>query len=166
VQPQLQPNSRLGSRGRFPTPAIDRLLAGCVVDAETGCWVWQRAKNAKGYGRVLIGSRVDGTRRVVYAHRLSYELHVGPVPDGLDLDHLCRNTSCCNPAHLEPVTRRENVLRGEAPAAKQWRLGECNRGHAFTPENTYVNKGKRYCRTCQRARMAAYLKRKAALAEH
>jgi hypothetical protein len=77
------------------------------IDEATGCWVWLRAKNAYGYG-VLRPSRIQ-----FQAHRVVYERHRGPIPEGLELDHLCRNTLCVNPAHLEPVTHAENIRRGK-----------------------------------------------------
>lgn len=164
--PTRQPKTRLADRGRYPTPVLERLRAAYVEDEETGCWVWQLSTNGRGYGRLWIGSRVDGTRRHVNAHRFAYELMVGPVPDGLHLDHLCRNRSCINPDHLEPVTQRENVLRGDAPAAHQARQVECKAGHPLSGDNLYVNKGKRYCRECNKRRSAEYRRRKSALEDY
>ena len=90
-----------GHNGRPATPRY-------IVDESTGCWVWQWCKNRKGYGRV----RVDGNARSVSAHRYYYEKLVGPIPDGMEIDHLCKNPSCVNPRHLEPVTMLTNIRRG------------------------------------------------------
>ena len=79
-----------------------------LVDPATGCWVWQRYVDKSGYGEIHVPGYI-GNRR---AHRIIYERHKGKIPDGLDLDHLCRNRRCVNPDHLEPVTRRENLARG------------------------------------------------------
>lgn len=151
----------MAQRGRKPIPLAERIAANVVVDELTGCHVWQGMRQY-GYGRIFIGSRTLGNRTCAMAHRLSYEMQVGPIPDGLTLDHLCRNRACVNPEHLEPVTIAVNVLRGIAPSAMNARKAECYRGHAFTPENTYVNAGKRYCRSCRRINDAA---KKAARAE-
>lgn len=120
----------------------DRTLSGIrsrtLVD-EVGCWVWQGYRTAHGYGR--IGAD--------YAHRLTYELVVGPIPDGLQLDHLCRNRGCCNPAHLEPVTMAENIRRGYGHGSET----HCPQGHPYDEANTYRPKrGGRMCRTCKRNR--------------
>jgi hypothetical protein len=118
-------------------------------DASTECWLWVGALNSKGYGVFSVSGRN------ALAHRLSYEHHVGPIPVGLDIDHLCRVRSCCNPAHLEPVTRGENIRRGSGAAF--WRAKtHCPAGHAYTPENTKLYEGRRYCRTCARDRSLAY----------
>ena len=118
------------------------------------CWLWQASNNGIGYGKF----HASGGRNAsaVYSHRWAYEFCVGPIPQGLTIDHLCRVTNCVNPDHLEPVTIRENILRG--PGAKT----HCLRGHEFTPDNTMVRAGARWCRKCQTIRTAKYLAKKAA----
>lgn len=112
------------------------------ADQADGCWLWLGEVNDSGYGVIWLGKR--RTR----AHRFGYELIVGPVPDGLDLDHLCRVRRCVNPAHLEPVTRRMNLLRGETLPAAQVKRTHCPKGHVYSKQNTRVLNGSRYCRTC------------------
>lgn len=131
-------------------PVADRIRERVIV-TDAGCWEWQGSRNADGYGRIWTGSKADGSGRNAHVHREAYEALVGPIPDGLVLDHLCRNPPCCNPAHLEPVTSRENTIaRGVGGAADQARQTHCKRGHEFTPENTQRDRhGKRYCRTCR-----------------
>jgi HNH endonuclease len=123
------------------------LCARLEKDAN-GCWVWQDARfRSGGYGAVRIRQR---THRV---HRLLYEALVGPISPGLELDHLCRQAACANPAHLEPVTHTENVRRG----LRGRLVTECARGHAYTPENTgYATNGTRFCRECSRIRARNY----------
>lgn len=99
--------SHKGRSRAWIAPLEDRLRAGYTRVSEDECWVWMRARNNHGYGQI------GHDRKVVYAHRVSWELHHGrPVPDGKELDHLCRNPPCVNPSHLEAVTHRENCLRG------------------------------------------------------
>lgn len=118
-----------------------------------GCWEWTAALTRAGYGVIGVGSKTDGSRRIVYAHRLAYELTIGPIPDGLSIDHLCRNTRCVRPDHLEAVPIGVNVLRGTGPSAVASRRTECQRGHPFDDENTVWRKsGKRMCRECNRMR--------------
>ncbi len=110
-----------------------------------GCWVWTAALTA-GYGS--FGVRHGVVRR---AHRLAYEYLVGPIPEGLQLDHLCRNRACVRPDHLEPVTCRENLLRGVGPTAQRSAQTQCVNGHALTGGNVYIKpNGCRNCRACKR----------------
>ena len=114
------------------------------VDRTGDCWLWLAAKDGAGYGFATVGKQRQK------AHRAAYELLIGPIPEGLQLDHLCRNPPCVNPAHLEPVTGRENTLRGISPIAVNARKTRCKRGHSFTPENTiHRPSGRRACRTCK-----------------
>lgn len=116
-----------------------------VLVAPDGCWQWVGAKNNHGYGRVRLGGGDDSA---MYAHRAAYMAFWGPIPEGLQLDHLCRNRSCCNPDHLEPVTPAENSRRGLAG-----RQSHCQRGHELTDDNVKVTAhGCRSCRQCARDR--------------
>lgn len=127
-------------------PAPERLASG-IQKLPNGCWQWLRSCRGK-YPTI----HVQG--KDLCAHRYSYELHKGPVPSGLTLDHLCRNTRCVNPTHLEPVTNRENVLRGIGPSAINAKKTKCPQGHVYSAANTRVSSsGKRHCRTCHRFRM-------------
>ncbi len=114
----------------------------------TGCWIYEGANHSRGYGRVWN----DG--KSVFVHRLMFEQYVGPIGEGLTIDHLCRTHACCNPAHLEPVTLAENVLRGEGLPAKNAVKTHCDHGHSLSGANLYVRRdGRRQCRECDRQRM-------------
>lgn len=108
------------------------------------CWLWLAGK-CRGYGHFAIRSR-----RGVLAHRVAYELLRGPIPDGLVIDHLCRNSSCVRPDHLEAVEQRENILRGCGVPAINARKMECKRGHRLVWPNLGINGSRRFCRTCSR----------------
>lgn len=123
----------------------ERFLAKVTV-SDTGCHLWTGATMTNGYGRF------GGEGRAVLAHRWAYEHFIGPIPEGLELDHLCRVRNCVNPFHLEPVTGAENRRRGEGFAGRQSRQTACKHGHPLDEENTYVWRGQRKCRTCNRIR--------------
>ena len=110
---------------------------------ENGCWIWRWYVHSSGYGMLRSGGKAR------YAHRVVYEQLRGPVPEGLELDHLCRVRRCVNPDHLEPVTRSENLRRSPITfAGRNARKTHCIRGHEFTPENTLMTRNGRNCITC------------------
>jgi hypothetical protein len=124
------------------------------------CWNWT-ASTVSGYGQFGTGR----PKRNHLAHRLAYMALVGPIPAGMELDHLCYRPICVNPAHLEPVTGEENIRRmlerGVSWCARQAQKTHCEHGHEFTPENTRITKkGHRWCRACNRGYAA---QRRAAL---
>ncbi|MFF1916144.1 HNH endonuclease signature motif containing protein [Streptomyces sp. NPDC058239] len=141
-----------------------------VDKTDSGCWLWVSSSRAGNYGDFHFA----GVR--YRAHVWAYERFVGPVPKGLQLDHLCHTNDsscaggveclhrrCVNPAHLEPVTARENILRGNSIHAANAAKTHCVKGHPFDAANTHVkSRGNRVCRTCQRASMARYRARKKA----
>lgn len=116
------------------------------------CWLWVGSTGRGGYGRFWIPARGEQPRHIVTAHRFIYEQSVGPIPDGLELDHLCRRPSCVNPSHLEAVTPRENTLRGTGPGGLNARKTHCHNGHPFDQVNTYPRPhgAGRDCRICRR----------------
>jgi hypothetical protein len=114
------------------------------ADIGDGCWNWNGNVGSNGYGRIR------REKRELLAHRVAYEFHVGDIPEGLQIDHLCRNRVCVNPDHLEPVSPRENVLRGEGITALNARKTHCKHGHPFSESNTHItSEGDRECRTCR-----------------
>lgn len=137
--------------GPKPRPAAERFWP--KVEFTLTCWHWTGARQAGGYGRFAVEHG-----HLVLAHRWAYEAAMGPIPTDMTLDHLCRNTSCVRPDHLEVVTRELNSLRGSRNATKT----HCDRGHAFTPENTYVPPSRPHVRDCRECRHINYLKRRAA----
>lgn len=129
----------------------ERLLARSVRDPESGCLRWQGAHTPAGYGQISTNGKK------VSVHRAAHELWIGPIPDGYDVDHVaargCRHRDCIEPTHLEAVTHRENLLRGNGPTGRINRRDTCKDGH----ELTLRPDGKRRCMTCRRARHRAYM---------
>lgn len=143
-----------------PNPSIldlpESLRHRIAPEPNSGCWLWTGVIQSRGYGTCYVGTgRADQRLRV--AHRVIYERLVGLVPEGLVLDHLCRVRSCVNPAHLEPVTNRENILRGVGIAAQRSVAQKCSRGHI----DWVIRAGTRHrtCRTCRRIVKGAWQRR-------
>lgn len=129
---------------------MERLMSRIVIDGND-CWNYPTL-NEGGYGVIGMGGRGAPTRRT---HRLTYESFVGTIPDGTEIDHLCRNRACCNPAHLEPVNRSTNVRRGLRKTSQS----HCANGHMFSEQNTKQTKRQRVCIECSRAASREYQRR-------
>jgi hypothetical protein len=135
-------------------PKIDRNGPVPIHAPELGpCWMWNGHITRVGYGAISKGQLTTSrSYEMAPAHRVSYEVHVGPIPKGLEIDHLCRVRACVNPAHLEAVTHSVNVSRGTSGrvrGAEHRAKTHCPRGHPYSDENTYLNtRGHRECRTC------------------
>ncbi len=130
--------------------SFPRFWSKVKIGTPNECWLWMASLTEKGYGQFAI----DGKMR--RAHSVAYELLIGPIPEGLELDHTCRNRACVNSQHLEPVTTRVNILRGVGVAGINARKTHCKRGHEFTLENTFIHNKEtphagRGCRICRRA---------------
>lgn len=135
-----------------------RVVGGAVIDRDVvgrlraktasspgGCWLWMGSLDEHGYGQAQFRGRLG------FAHRVAYTLYRGEIPDGLELDHLCRVTACINPWHLEAVTHKENLRRSPLLAeirAKRLAITHCPHGHPYDVANTYIYKGRRNCRAC------------------
>lgn len=135
-------------------PLIDRFRALVGKPDADGCWPWLGKPDSYGYGRISEGGRGG---RMLRAHRVSWEVHVGPIPDDHTIDHLCGNKRCVNPAHLEPVSASENLTRRHAKQT------HCQQGHPLSGDNLYVNpSGSRVCITCAYAAHKRWRDRKKA----
>lgn len=149
IQHPPRDNARL--KNTLPIPALTDKQSHRFfekVSRSPGCWIWTGAKNSCGYGYATINS-------VRYlAHRVSYVIHRGEIPEGLVIDHLCRTPLCVNPSHLEVVTDAENTIRGNSPIAVAMAATHCKHGHEFSGDNLRIvtRKGKshRRCRTCDK----------------
>lgn len=129
--------------------ALDRFWS--KVDRTGDCWLWTDHLMPKGYAQFHVGGSYQARQRP-YAHRWIYEQTVGPIPEGYEIDHLCRVRHCVNPAHLEPVTHAENTARTTGFKKGYYNVGtHCPNGHERTPENTRLNTyGYRICAPCHR----------------
>lgn len=117
------------------------------VKKSDGCWSWTGYHHKSGYTGIRIRTGVSG-----YGHRVAWELTNGPIPDGMEIDHLCKNPGCVNPAHMEVVTRAVNNARSNSASARAARRTHCPQGHEYAGENLMVISGKRVCRTCKNER--------------
>ena len=141
-------------RGCSPACSLGLLFEEHVERTNT-CWIWRGTLGHDGYGRL---SGWGG--RIIQVHRYAYERFVGPIPAGLLLDHLCRIRACCNPAHLEAVTHKTNILRGVGGGAVNARKTHCKHGHLLEGENLYLEpNGKRRCMACMQRRQREWQKR-------
>lgn len=138
------------------TTELLELIKSRTTVRPSGCWTWHGSTNGQGYGEIRIEQKKH------YVHRLAYEITIGEIPEGLVIDHLCGNPSCCNPEHLEPVRQGENIRRGgsrEALTAMQAKITRCPQGHPYDEANTYrppAQPNHRMCRECSRARARAW----------
>jgi hypothetical protein len=137
--------------GRETKPAIERFMSK-VERSPNDCWIWIGSIAPNGYGKFSVEK--NKVRKCFNAHRWAYEYFVGPIRLGLTLDHLCRNRRCVNPGHLEPVTIRENLLRGESASAANARKTHCPKGHPLvdSPFPSHQAGQHRYCPICSRSR--------------
>lgn len=125
------------------------------IDRSAECWVWVAHLDRHGYGMFYVGGKM------VLAHRFSYQTFVGEILPELELDHLCRNTCCVNPAHLEPVTHQMNVDRGDSGLHQRIKT-HCPQGHLYSGDNLRINyAGRRVCKACERAKTMRYQARRA-----
>ncbi len=137
--------------GVYPRPLMpERLLSKIIKSSEPdGCWLWKDKLSKDGYAYFWVGQGGKLGKNVP-AHRVLYELMIGKIPEGCELDHLCKNPACVRPDHQEPVTHRINLLRGEGVAAKNAAATHCPQGHPYDLQNTYFTKeGWRGCRQCR-----------------
>lgn len=130
---------------------IDRFKEKYTIDPSTKCWNWTACTDRDGYGCFRF-SHESGKSSWGKAYTFSYEHFVGVIPDGMQIDHKCRNRACVNPDHLRVMTLIENVMIGNSPPAKNARKTHCKHGHSLNGDNLYVqpSTGYRYCRTCKR----------------
>lgn len=150
----------LPRQGRPRTPLAERLWRRVRKGGPNDCWLWLGPDNGNGYGTISLGSRAAGRD---YVHRVAWELEHGPIPTGLEIDHLCQTRGCVNVAHMELVTHRENNRRSTSPAALAARKTHCPAGHPYDEANTYRPPGapnNRMCRACMAIREAKRPRRK------
>lgn len=145
---------------------LERFWSKVKVLDPDDCWPWLASVRDSGYGQFNVGKSAVSRQKHINAHALAWILfHKVDIPPGLETDHLCRNRMCVNPHHLEVVTKKVNILRGDSPMAKQARQTHCIAGHSLTPDNVYwfgKNKTHRQCRACKRRRDGEWRNRRRA----
>lgn len=149
--------------GRIARPPSERFWEKVVMDGplpshapELGpCWLWNAQLDRDGYGVFTLRHHVP-----VRAYRFAYELLIGTIPSGLQIDHLCRVRGCVNPLHLEPVTCQVNVLRSDGLAAQNAKVTHCPQGHPYDNANTILKADRRVCRTCNREGCRRYYQKR------
>ena len=130
----------MGNRHGLNT--ILKLISNCEI-TESGCWEWQGLKHRSGYGQITTLSGRD------YTHRVAWALMIGPIPEGMVIDHICRNRTCFKPSHLRVTTHRQNILAGTGASARNYRKTKCARGHTYTEGNfTFKYAQQRKWRRC------------------
>ena len=130
---------------------VEKLKSKVRVDIN-GCWIWIGCRNADGYGTVRVGSIQDGSRRMMLAHRWTYNIYSGEIPEGQELDHLCRQRNCVNPLHLQVITHKENMQRGNRYlyGSPRREITHCPHGHLYNKINTWIApNGWRRCKICR-----------------
>lgn len=151
------------AQSAFWEPRLQQRFLAKVRELPSGCWEFIGSVVGRGYGSFNAGRDVEGNKRSMPAHVVSYRIFVGEVPVDLVLDHLCRLRRCVNPWHLEPVTQKVNIHRGQLARGVGIAVTHCPAGHAYDEANTYIGPfNKRYCRACGRDATRRYLERKAA----
>jgi len=139
---------------------LHKFMRFVLPEPNSGCWLWTGNLTSQGYGRFVV-PRKTARKHTDRAYRVAWELLIGPVPEGKELDHLCRVRCCVNPQHLEPVSHRENLLRGSGATVTKLRwatrreaMTHCVNGHEYTLANTRIDADGGYsCRTCDRLAM-------------
>ena len=135
---------------------LSRFLDKVSPEPNTGCWLWHGSCDGKGYGRIAYEGRSFP------AHRASHILFKGPIPNGLQIDHLCRQPGCVNPEHIEAVTARVNNMRGDSVAVKASKATHCPQGHPYSGDNLgrRTTRNERFCKTCKRQQDKDYYYRR------
>jgi hypothetical protein len=158
--PILQPSHSIEANMSDSTELRRRVTDRSTIEDRgftSPCWISNRAAHSNGYTKIAYQGQTWLT------HRFAYTVFIGDIPEGLQIDHLCRVRQCCNPAHLEPVTCRENLLRGDTLTAHEAQQHTCVNGHRFDEANTRItSKGQRACRACDATRSRQYRLRAAA----
>lgn len=149
------------SRNRRSEDVFRRFASKTKFDPETKCWEWTGHKTKEGYGLFDRFDKHEEKWWAQSAHRFSYEIYRGDIPEGLQLDHLCKNTGCVNPSHLEPVTAYENTHRSDSLTAKYALRDRCKHGHVYEEGSHKVHpRFGRVCLVCHRKRCREYMERK------